>query len=180
MSGLSASELAVALYASDVPLRNRRDLDVPVGQLTAWAAQGLARLGAGLIWWRDYRTRQINGKDQLSDSDRAEHKQMWPSARRERLANDAAWRIALAPGYEGVRGRMLAYFVPLGPHAGTLEVPVWSRDLERAARWPDLAAADRNLRLAVLAAEHGHIHEWRHGSAAPADATPAFMVRSAA
>ncbi len=146
--GLTYGELAAALYASGLPTRAMRG--VPRLELIEHAAEGLARIGAELAWWTDYRTRRINcarhyRTGQINDpAARAEYQCMWPSAARFRAAHDVASRIAQVCGPE----------VPTWPGRDTRTVdvewagrvwPVAVRDLENAARYPHRAAADPRL-----------------------------------
>lgn len=143
---LSHTELAVALYASDAPLRSRRDLDNP-GELRAWAAQGLDRLGEELTWWYAWRTRALGGhEDTWTADDSAEWKQMWPKARRESLANDASWRIAPIGSKWPGETSWIRVTVPLPGFPGhAVKTVVVRRDLDFARRYPERAAADAVL-----------------------------------
>lgn len=100
---LEAMERAVALYASDMPTRYRYQGDHD-GNLVAWIAQGIARLGreeirqrasflAGhrKLWLRDMTTPEIDRR----------HQARFPSKRRlgraEELASSTVSWITVAP-----------------------------------------------------------------------------------
>jgi hypothetical protein len=142
--GLTYGELAVALYASDLPTRAMRG--VPRLELIEWAAQGLDRIGAELAWWTDYRSRRIGGCETWSAGQRAEYTRMWPNAPRARAAYDGASRLtgiggptAAAIAWPGTDRSMYEIF-----WAGSLwKVPV--RDLENAHRYPHRTATDPHL-----------------------------------
>jgi hypothetical protein len=155
---LSRTELTVAVYASDAPLRSWRDLDsMRREELLAWAAQGLDRLGEELTWWYAWRTRALGGhEDTWTADDRAEWKRMWPKARRESLANDAAWHIApIGTPWPG-EGRWIRITVPLPGFPGhTVKTVVVQRDLDFARRYPERAATDAVLSHAAGIAYQG-------------------------
>jgi hypothetical protein len=87
LADLDVGELTAALGASDMPARVR---DAPRDQVTAWAQQGLDRLGADAVRERAERTAARNGAyPNHTAEQQAEYHSMWPSAARLRAANDA-------------------------------------------------------------------------------------------
>lgn len=158
--GLPRGELTVALYASNAPLRTRRDLPAR-SALCAWAAQGLDRLGGELTWWYGYRSRVLR-TDRPAEN--AEYTRIWPDQCRAALAWEATNRIARSGrGWPGDAARQLVTVVIPCVHAeafitrsgATVAVPdspdyaaealITARDLEHARRYPARAAADCTL-----------------------------------
>lgn len=143
--GLSYGELAVVLYASDAPTRALRSM--PRDELIGWGAQGLARIGAELAWWTDYRSRRLGGYDgQWTAEMDAEYTRMWPRQGRAVASRDAASNLT----------RVCCPDSDANPWPGTdlriTEVSwggrVWrvpTQDLENAARWPYRTATDPHL-----------------------------------
>ena len=151
---LRRGELAAALYASDAPLRSRRELD-DLAQLRAGAAQGFTRLGEELTWWIDYRSRQIGGKASPTAAEDDEYERMWPRHARRDMANDACYRLAPLGGeWPGEQDhRYVQVDVPgMGPW--TLRHWFLASDLEYAERYPRRAASDCLLSYAM------HSPEW--------------------
>jgi hypothetical protein len=127
---LPYGELAVALYASSMPVR-RTSSGTPPQQIEAWAAEGLALLGAAQVWRLAWRTRHGTGPERDA---------IWPKPRRE----DTAWNMAdaylsarEADGYPWPRPDWVDVEYPDG-HGAMMRNRYDRRDLEFAQRfgWP--------------------------------------------
>ncbi len=90
------SELAVALYASDMPSREPKDAPWTVAQLAAWVRQGAGRLGGDTgVWLVSYSSAQA-----VLAQDWAAYRVIWPDKRRKQLACHLAHKIMhRAAGY---------------------------------------------------------------------------------
>jgi hypothetical protein len=102
VASLSYGELSVALNASDMP--GTHAPGVGLRQLSAWAQQGLDRLGADTVRRIDQRTRALASRyesGELTAAERAEYRRMWPSQRRRNTAISHAYHLtsALRPPY---------------------------------------------------------------------------------
>jgi hypothetical protein len=126
---LPITELAVALYASDMPAQVRPDTDA--GQIEVWAAQGLARLGAARVWRLAFRSQRAAGRG-------PESRAIWPSSRRQTAAHDMARRYRNARKDQGfgwpVYQAVYVEYFDIEPGL-TWEVPVSRRDRDNARRW---------------------------------------------
>jgi hypothetical protein len=86
VNALSYGELAVALYASDMPTRRDRSRHDPV-QVGAWARQGMERLGPARIMELEARSTRA-----VLASNEAAFDAVWPNWRRGQAAHDLAYR----------------------------------------------------------------------------------------
>ena len=139
---LTYGELAVALYASDMP--TAKGSPAPA-EIAAWAGQGLDRLGPARVWELDYRGRRAVGRD-------PEYSAVWPSPRRAGAARALAYRYLRAREAEGHVAPLpsVVYAEVAEPDSGaTWRVAVLRRDVESARRWGWPLAYDR-LQLAEL------------------------------
>ncbi|MEU1730002.1 hypothetical protein [Streptosporangium sp. NPDC020145] len=85
---MTYTELAVALYASDMPTGAHA---IPVERLAAWVEQGTARLGGrGSVKWyafQDYKQNITPGDHSADEAG------LWPDLRREDTARALAYRL---------------------------------------------------------------------------------------
>ncbi len=130
---LTYGELAVALYASDMPTRRRAAWSAAPDQVAAWAAQGVARLGRARVWQLDYRSRQ----SALRPGD--EYEAIWPDSRRAGTANGVGYLFAMDRQQCGhprpADGGVVYVEVPASDPVFTWQYPVSRRDLADARRW---------------------------------------------
>ncbi|RBQ20476.1 hypothetical protein DP939_11930 [Spongiactinospora rosea] len=86
---MTYTELAVALYASDMPTGARA---TSIEQMAAWIAQGTARLGGrASVKWYAFQDEKQNTTPGDHSADRAG---LWSDSRREGTARVRAWMLA--------------------------------------------------------------------------------------
>jgi hypothetical protein len=142
-------ELAVALYASDMPTpTGSRSARQDPQQIAAWVEQGTARLGGELaVWKRDREEREFNGRtanksrSQLSKQEKAQERLLWPDRRREEYARSCAFWLRAAIEDAGVEWPHSMRLVEIGSWDGvTIMQWVCTRDIEMGKRSATVAA----------------------------------------
>lgn len=133
-------ELAVALFASDMPT------DAPVGeygtieQITAWVRQGVERMGGErAVWWHAYQQRQFvgaTGSRRLTPQERTEEKRLNLRGKRTDRTLAVAYRLMREMDKAGVERSFpftkVETYDPVS--GGTIITQISERDLEMARR----------------------------------------------
>jgi hypothetical protein len=119
--------LALALYASDMPVRKSGNSSWTLDMLTAWVQQGTDRLGGEeAVWYTDYRARQA-----YLSRDWHTYNWIWPDRRRADCARGMAYRVSVEGSYTSVM-----QWVPIGTDEDGAELyrQVPARDAYFAAK----------------------------------------------
>ncbi|MBF8187463.1 hypothetical protein ITP53_17320 [Nonomuraea sp. K274] len=136
---LPYGELAVALYASDMPTRRLPARDIALEQVAAWVARGVERLGGEVkVWWLDFQSRQLGIRlseaGATTSQERTEYRALWPQPRREDSALSLAYVVCdlLRQAGHDRRFPSVQVELPMGGEVYSVKVP--ARDIEMAAR----------------------------------------------